>query len=153
MPKNLGLKWVPTARGYMSRRAIQIDWVYCRRNANMNQSPPLWLIYYLPNFKSLIPYISSLFGFLHVLSNHYRQLSTPSSPPSSPQNPSSVSVCQFIKHADTYYHDQKSNGHNNEQCESKPTQYHCRRTNSAADTTIAEVLSDGTGRHRSCVLP
>lgn len=161
MSKSLGLTWVPIARGNVLRRDIQIDWVYCRRNANMNQLSPLWLIR-CPNLAQMptsspsshfAAEISTLFEFLHICSIHYRQLSIRSPTPSSPQNPSSLFVSQFIQHTDTYYHDQESNGHNNEQCESKPAQYHCRRTNSAADAAVAEILSNGAGSHRSCVLP
>lgn len=107
-------------------------------------------------FKSLIPlrcrYLLSFQLSTYVLKS-LCELRTPSPPHSSSQNPLSVIVCQFIKHADTYYHDQKSNSHNNEQCESKPAQYHCRRPNSAVDAAVAEILGDGTSRHRSCVLP
>lgn len=72
----------------------------------MNQLSPLWLIR-CPNLtqhaERLVPpshfaaNISTLCEFLHICSNHYRQLSIRSPPPSSPQSPlSSVNLSRIL---------------------------------------------------------
>lgn len=64
-----------------------------------------------------------------------------------------VFVGQFPDQTDAQDHDEETNGHDNQQDKSEPTQHHGRGTDAALDAAITHVLGNRTGRDRRGMLP
>ncbi len=66
-------------------------------------------------------------------------------------NPSVVG--QFVKQMYAQYHDQQSDGNDDQQHKSKPSQHHGSCAHPGSNAAVSEVLRNRCGRHRGCVLP
>jgi len=62
-------------------------------------------------------------------------------------------ICQAVQQMNAQNHHQQTNGHDDKQCKSEPTQHHRAGANTTSHTAVAKVLSDLRGCHRCCMLP
>lgn len=62
-------------------------------------------------------------------------------------------VRQPVQQTDIQYHDEQADGHDDEQGEPEPAQYHGRRPDPGLDAPVAEILRYCTRGDRGGVLP